>query len=372
MGLPGTIEPCFAVPRPHLHRLTLPTSPSAAGHVSPPSRLLAGSHEFQRHVSRKDFGAFQSRSAGSFSPLAILPSCVSGTKVREGAGQCLCVPRAKAIGLFRTVPPLGSPRSSGSHVATSVPAGRLVARLSKRRSPPCCSTSAVFPCTAAPSSCAFRPGPSSTGSGPVPRSTRSSQRPRGASSSWHWMQWGTTSRKSAANAGCGKPSIRRRARYGTGRVDGGLKHLCRRGSIGEPRGTSKWPKYTVQLTGRPLRRSSLKASACRVKRRPILLSAILAVSGIGAGVANRSRSLSRSQRRWGISREHSSQSFGSMGTRMHFDHSLIETLHFCNPTLNRMLPMCNTDMTPPIPENPHNHKHTAHGRQRWCHEALHA
>ena len=98
----------------------------------------------------------------------------------------------------------------------------------------------------------------------------------------------------------------------------------------------------------------------------------MAVSGIGAGVANGSRSLSRSQRRWWISREHSSQSFGSMGTRMHFDHSLIATLHFGNTTLNRMLPMCKTDMTPHIPKNPRNHTNTAHGRQRWCPEALHA
>jgi hypothetical protein len=57
---------------------------------------------------------------------------------------------------------------------------------------------------------------------------------------------------------------------------------------------------------------------------------------------------------------------------MHFYHSLIETLHFDNTTLNRMLPMCKTDMTPHIPEHPRNHTNTAHGRQRLCPEAIHA
>jgi hypothetical protein len=40
MGLPITIGPFFSLPWLHLHRLTLSTSPSAAGHVSLP-RLLA-------------------------------------------------------------------------------------------------------------------------------------------------------------------------------------------------------------------------------------------------------------------------------------------------------------------------------------------
>ena len=65
--------------------------------------------------------------------------------------------------------------------------------------------------------------------------------------------------------------------------------------------------------------------------------------------------------------------FQSIGLTHHLSWWLFSaTLHFCNTTLNRMLPMCKTDMTPHIPKNPRNHTNTAHGRQRWCPEALHA
>ena len=203
----------------------------------------------------------------------------------------LCVPRAKAIGLFTTVPPLGSPRSSGSNVATSISAARLVARLSKRRSPPGCSTSAVFPCTAAPSSCAFRPSPSSTGSGPVPKEHEQQPAPTGAIllGNLGTGTWGTPSRKSVQTLDVASPRSGDGPATGLGggrrdnatvqkrvdrRTQGDVNIYC----------TVHWAPYAALIP---------QGKRGQRQEMPHILGRNHCRSGIGSGVANGSPSLSR-------------------------------------------------------------------------------
>src|SRR5262245_23805769 len=82
-----------------------------------------------------------------------------------------------------------------------------------------------------------------------------------------------------------------------------------------------------------MRRSSHRTSWCRAKPRHMISNGITVGNATGLGASSANPSLSRSPKRWSISPWHSSQSFGSMGTRMNSYHYLIDTLAFSTAVL---------------------------------------